>query len=576
MASSIMGLLNEIGDEEIVLPAIQRDFVWSEEKTGTLLDSVMRGYPLGIVLLWATYNDIQYRPFSRDFRSGTVHTYSENRQGKRLKVVLDGQQRLQTLLIALRGQRDGRAVYFDVLSGQDADDTAETRYRFEFLGQEDLAGRNVEPDPPEEEEGAEAEEEPSESLSWWVAVKDLFAMGVNERQKFVRERTKQLDLSDADSGRLEKNLVLFRERLTADQDILLDSTIDKNLARESPDRKSEADVLEIFVRVNREGTPLSRSDLIFSLLKLNWREAAEGLPEFVASINEGNSLDLDTDFVVRCLFAVSDLGGRLQLDLLRNKQNVEALQGNFERCSKAIKATVDFVKSECKIESSKLLGNPSTLVPIVYYFFHLPKNDVPNREIDRLRTAVYVLGLAKPFSRYSESRIGGFVGRELQPMAEKGDRSFPLEIALEWVADWEGIGSIKGLANKNTALTLHLIQGLSGAKVQYEGNAPEVDHIFPRSKLRNNKKLKDSEINNFANFWILARGKNRNKSNRSPRAYFKDVSDQQLKRALIDPELLTYGRYRTFLRKREAAILKRLKTKLSLSDADFRWEDEEA
>ena len=69
--------------------------------------------------------------------------------------------------------------------------------------------------------------------------------------------------------------------------------------------------------MNREGTPLSRSDLIFSMLKLNWRESAESLPEFVRQVNIGNSFDLDTDFVIRCLFAVSDLGTKFELDLLR-------------------------------------------------------------------------------------------------------------------------------------------------------------------------------------------------------------------------------------------------------------------
>jgi len=57
-----MSLMNQVKNEEIVLPAIQRDFVWSQEKVETLLDSIMRGYPIGIILLWETFNDIQYRP----------------------------------------------------------------------------------------------------------------------------------------------------------------------------------------------------------------------------------------------------------------------------------------------------------------------------------------------------------------------------------------------------------------------------------------------------------------------------------------------------------------------------------
>ena len=54
---SITNLLNQIKNEEIVLPAIQRDFVWPEDKVLRLLDSIMRGYPIGIALLWETYLD---------------------------------------------------------------------------------------------------------------------------------------------------------------------------------------------------------------------------------------------------------------------------------------------------------------------------------------------------------------------------------------------------------------------------------------------------------------------------------------------------------------------------------------
>jgi hypothetical protein len=59
------------------------------------------------------------------------------------------------------------------------------------------------------------------------------------------------------------------------------------------------------------------------MLKLNWHESAETLPEFVRQINEGNSFNIDTDFVIRCLFAVSELGTKFELDLLRRKDNVE-------------------------------------------------------------------------------------------------------------------------------------------------------------------------------------------------------------------------------------------------------------
>lgn len=54
---SIVNLLKQIKNEEIVLPAIQRDFVWNKERIEKLLDSIMRGYPIGIILIeiyWIT------------------------------------------------------------------------------------------------------------------------------------------------------------------------------------------------------------------------------------------------------------------------------------------------------------------------------------------------------------------------------------------------------------------------------------------------------------------------------------------------------------------------------------------
>jgi len=100
---TIVSLLNQIRNGEIVLPAIQRDFIWPEERILELLDSIMRGYPIGIALLWETYLDIQYRTFVKDFAPQSLDTYEENSQARRLKVVLDGQQRLQSLYIACTG-----------------------------------------------------------------------------------------------------------------------------------------------------------------------------------------------------------------------------------------------------------------------------------------------------------------------------------------------------------------------------------------------------------------------------------------------------------------------------------------
>jgi hypothetical protein len=557
---SIVNVLNQILNDEVVLPAIQRDFVWDEERTEKLLDSVMRGYPISIILLWETYADIQYRRFQRDFRQGSPYLYEDNPERKRLRLVLDGQQRLQSLYVALYGTRDGKHLYFDLLSGKDSDDVAEDRYLFKFM----VADPAKQPD----QKGEMGNGVDGESRSCYRSVADLFTHSALAKMDLADHLATELGLTQDDKARLSLNLSTLESAFSRDENTLKVSTIDEDLPPGSPYRKSEADVLEIFVRVNRQGTPLTRSDLIFSMLKLNWKESAEALPEFVRTINTGNAFELDTDFVIRCLFAVCDLGTKLDLDLLRKRTNVQKLRSNFGECCSAIQSAVDFVQADCSCQSSSVLGGTSTLVPFVYYLFRTKNHEIPDSQISNAKKALYLLGLARPFRRWGESRLGAFIRADLQPLGVMSDHRFPLERVVKWVRYWEGIDGWEKLLQANHLLTLHLIQGLTGAKVQYERNAPQIDHIFPRSELRK-KHVDEGLINHFANFWILARGKNQNKSNRHPADYFRDVSDGVLKQALIPREMLDYRRYTTFLRVRRDKMIERIKNRLEMADDDF-------
>lgn len=562
---SIVNLLNQIKQEEIVLPAIQRDFVWPEEKVLRLLDSIMRGYPIGIALLWETYLDLQYRQFSEAFHPGEIHDFKDNKRKKKLKLVLDGQQRLQSLYIALYGSYEGKSLYFDVLSGRESDDLSEKKYEFEFLDkkgfehwQEQIQAGAAAPDASQKGE-----------RHYPVKVADLFAAGVRGRDALAKRIKQQITLGDDDEGRLTENMARFHDALTMNTNILKVSVIDENLPGDNPDRKSEADVLEIFVRVNREGTPLSRSDLIFSMLKLNWRESAESLPEFVREVNKGNAFELDTDFIIRCLFAVSGLGTKFELDLLRKKDNVDRLRRNFQPCCDAIRSVVDSVSRDCWCSSSNLLGGQTTLVPFVYYLFHAPKHEVPTGQIDAFRKALYLFAFARPFSRYADSRLWKFIREEIRPLVEKKDHHFPLDRAIAWVRYWESFTDFnQRLLQSNVALTLHLLQNLSVDKAKYQRNAGQIDHIFPRAELRK-KEFEEPEINHFGNFWILAKGKNQNKSDKHPAQFFADVSDSEMRRAIIDRDMLDYRRFRTFIKNRSEKIVEVVRKRLDFSDEDF-------
>ena len=139
-------------------------------------------------------------------------------------------------------------------------------------------------------------------------------------------------------------------------------------------------------------------------------------------------------------------------------------------------------QEECNILNNNIIGGYLNLIPIVYYLANTPYNLVPNSELNRLKKALYIFGYTRPFSRYADSRIGKFIRQELKPLVDKKDYVFPLENSIWWVNYWEGYNSFDTkLLQKNKLLTLHLLQGKTGAKIKYERNAPEIDHIFPQS-----------------------------------------------------------------------------------------------
>ena len=562
---NIISLLNRIKSEEIVLPAIQRDFVWNQNQIYMLMDSILRGYPIGIVLMWETYNDLQYRLFDQSARSAEPRSeFLDNTNNRRLKIVLDGQQRLQSLYVALYGTYEGKFLYFDLLSGRPSDDFEEEKYFFYFMSPKEADSEN------EESVSQSKSEERDYELQYLVKVSDLFRKGAVEKRRLRKGIVESLKLDEEDEGRLEINVSRLDDVLTKDENILRASIIDENKTSDSANRQTESDVLEIFVRINRNGTSLSRSDLIFSMLKLNWRESAIDLPEFVASINKGNSFELDVDFVIRCLFAVSDLGTKFDIDLLRKRSNMEQIQRSFPQCCDAIRSTLDAVQTHANISSSRVLGGNANLIPFVYYFFRTQTTSLPDSEVARFRKALFLFGFARPFSRYADSRLGRFIRDDLATVRIGENVRFPFTSAVRWVNYWERVGGWnEDLIDGNHQLVHHIVQNNSGATPKHAMNARELDHIFPKSKLRE-KNREQAEINHFANLWLLPKGKNINKSNRHPKEYFRDVSDEEMRRALIQRELLDYRRYRNFLSIRSAAVIGKLKRKAGLSDRDFR------
>jgi len=560
---SIFGLVNEIENGEIVLPAIQRDFVWDEDRIELLFDSIFRGYPVGIVLLWETYHHIQYRPFSRDHVPGNIHLFKENKEGRRIKLVLDGQQRLSSTYVALKGTFDGRKLYYDVLSGLESDDHSEVKYRFTFVDDEKAKALN-------DEQIAARQSEKKGPPAYLVKLSDIIGRNPSDIQKLRNNLAQSLKLSDEDKLRMELNIQTAGYALTDNSEILKTQIIDSNLPADDDKRKSAFDILEIFVRVNTQGMTLRRSDLIVSMLRLYWPEASTLLPRFLKEINDSGSLNIDNDFIIRCMFSTGGIGTRLDFDLLRKKSNVDKIKTTYKSCFDAIRSAVDFVRDDCGIDSPRLLGGISTLVPFVNYLFYASSHTFPKAVKAEARRALFLFAFAKTFTQHSESRTGAFI-RDYLPTPEeiKEGNTFSFESAASYVAyraNFELAGD--RLFANNVELALALIQRRAGGRIKLATNLPEIDHIFPRSELES-KGFEPQEINDLGNLWILTRKVNRNKTAKHPRDFLEDVDDATLKAAMINRELLDYRSYRRFIRIRRANMTAKLREVTCLSEECF-------
>jgi uncharacterized protein with ParB-like and HNH nuclease domain len=102
---TIRRMVSYLNDEEsegggFWLPNIQRPFVWGEEQSARLFDSIMREYPIGGLLVWKTKETVKHRRFIDNYHQKIKLTdfyVPETQRSKML--VLDGQQRLQSLFI---------------------------------------------------------------------------------------------------------------------------------------------------------------------------------------------------------------------------------------------------------------------------------------------------------------------------------------------------------------------------------------------------------------------------------------------------------------------------------------------
>lgn len=352
--------LKNMQQNTLVLPAIQREFVWKPEQIYRYFDSIMQRYPFGTLLFWRVEQEnsdkFNFYDFVIDFhelnnRHCPVLPVMHNTQ---LTAVLDGQQRLTALNIGLRGSiawklprkhRNNpfaypkRILYLDLLWQPDYDES-QIKYRFKFLTQDEAQNSQY-------------------NGCCWFPVKNILSMS-DPGPAMTAWLTK----------RLRQEQVVFAHKILFQ---LYEVVRSKELVWFYEEKDQNLDkVLQIFIRMNSGSTVLQRSDLLLSIAVAQWRniDAREAIHTFVDELNNiGNEgFFFSKDLVLKAGLMFCDVGSVGFKVENFNRRNMKKLESNWENIQSALKLTVQLI-SRFGFHSKNLTAK-NAILPIAYYLYH--------------------------------------------------------------------------------------------------------------------------------------------------------------------------------------------------------------
>jgi hypothetical protein len=552
---SIRKMVNYLNNEEkdggFWLPNIQRPFVWSEDQIERLFDSIMREYPISTLLVWRTKSEIRRRKFIDNYKYSLKLTdFYVPIDSKPKLLVLDGQQRLQSLFIGLKGSYEKKELFFDVLSG-DLVAPEDIRYRFRFL-------------------------DPSAATFPWVRFKELVFSNVlfNQIARSVRAQA-NMPLTDDESERIEDNVARIFKQFCQD-DVIVYQELD---GVDNPQAYREDDVVEIFIRANAGGTKLGKSDLLFSLLISNWADADENLEDLLTDLNS-SGYDFTRDFILKTCLSVLDRGARYEVSKFRDGVTRQEIEDKWKAISEAIQAVKDFLAGKTFLRSDQALPSYLSLIPLVYFRYHFPDKwkEAQNLDAYLLRSLITGAFSGTPDNLIDKctrhiTEVGDFDVRQIFGIIRADGRN--LEITPDTI-----LGQHYG--SKNIHLIFNLWYKDFNYTPAYQNSLPQVDHIFPQSLLRSVKDLNPEtnkrnllrykwwDRDRIANCMLLTAEENGagGKSDIPPEDWFQGKSEHYLDMHLIprDQNLWQLDNFEAFIQARQTLIAEKFQYMLQPID----------
>ncbi|WP_181227331.1 DUF262 domain-containing protein [Helicobacter pylori] len=553
---SIKDVVDEL-NVRYFLPDIQREYVWlkkaDEKKIEQLFDSILRGYPIGSFLFWKLQKEdiAKSDELDSDKLNFQLYKFITNYDERKshnekigigeimrddLYIVLDGQQRLTSLYIGLKGTRtlkkkgarndnpnnyEEKRLYLN-LKHQPNMDNPEDNYQFEF----------------------HAKKPENDKKHWWFKVGDILELGSGVLN-YVHEH----GLKENELNLLEKLKDAFHNKLL----ISFFEEKEKNLNK----------VLNIFIRVNSGGEKLSYSDLLMSILTASFSsDIREKMNALVDALKDKGFSNVGQDQVLKtCLLLI---GKDTTFELKNfNKKNIKEIEENWEKITESIYNAAKLLKT---FGYAGYLGSAYILSSLAYFYFLNPKMDkndeeqalkfVRNAQITsyftpstdtKLSTIAYSIKEARTFEAFNHN------------LAKH--QTWSLKITNDAIEDM--------IYSSSDARVFPILQILY-PNLNYKTTTFHIDHIYPKSKFKKNKKLnKDFCGNHLYNLQLLEGAENQAKKDKDPEVWLKEeykderAIEEYKKRNYIDPNLkLEWENIKEFRETREKAIIKKLKEAL--------------
>ncbi|MEV8307348.1 DUF262 domain-containing protein [Streptomyces flavidovirens] len=503
----------------VVIPSIQRDFVWMRPDVRDLFDSLYRGYPVGALLLWKTNLSVPFKT------AAVVQTTKSQHQPLYL---LDGQQRLTSLAWVYQpeSKADGRLLdlRFDVRTEEFVNPSAVQRkdpllFPVSLLMQENVQFYQV-----LHEAGVP------------LADPD-FAVWTHRLQKVNNIRHHQIAVITYESDDYEE-------------------------------------VAELFARLNKGGRRLSKGDLVYSAIAARWSDGLDTMDAFHQELQDSN-FALNREAVLRLMSLLAGTGAH-HIKLIGAEVNEAALKEAWQATEAALRLAIDFLRAECSIPRSEILSSPNlTIVPAL--LLHDRGGKLRAGEAQLLRRWVYT---AMAFSHYS-LQVEGKLEAEAKLIRARGGEDLFVELIRRASGPRSADSSLHprdmeqkysthpffrmlyiaalrdGARDWATNITINDQPMNTGAKIEFH-------HVFPRARVQ--PVYAKEEWNSLANLAFITGQTNKMISSRLPDEYMQGVAIERLAEQWIpsDPDLRSLDRFPDFLAARRALLANVLNRLLGL------------